>query len=157
MRATKKILVVCMGNICRSPTADGVLRKKVADAGLTEALVIDSAGTHGYHAGHAPDQRSQAEAQKNGYDLSDIESRRVTEEDFYAFDLILAMDQDNLAHLRDMEPDDGRATLRLFLDYHPSRRGEEVPDPYYGGRAGFAHVLDLIEVAADGLLAELSD
>lgn len=151
----KNVLVICMGNICRSPTADGVLRHKLAEAGLADAVRVDSAGTHGYHAGHEPDKRSQAEAVKRGYDLSDIRSRRVTEDDFHEFDLILAMDEDNLAHLRDMAPAESRATLALFLDYHSARQGEEVPDPYYGGRAGFAHVLDLIEDAAAGLVTEL--
>ncbi len=144
-----------MGNICRSPTADGVLRHKVAASGLSDRIVVDSAGTHAYHIGEPPDRRSQAAAAERGYDLSEIRARRVSEADFHDFDLILAMDNDNLIRLRDIEPPDGRAEVRLFLDYHPEQPGHEVPDPYYGGRAGFAHVLDLIEVAAEGLVQEL--
>lgn len=144
-----------MGNICRSPTAEGVFRVKAGQRDLLHSLHIDSAGTHAYHIGEPPDRRSQAVALEKGYDLSSQKARRVSEQDFHDFDYILAMDSDNMRRLRDQAPANGKATLALMLDYSSSARGEDVPDPYYGGARGFDHVLALIEEASDGLLDEL--
>lgn len=149
------LLFVCMGNICRSPTAEGVFRKLAADSGLVERLRIDSAGTHGYHVGAPPDARAASAAQERGFDLSGLRARRVTAQDFLEFDLILAMDEANLEDLRQIAPLDARAEVRLLLDYAPQRPERAVPDPYYGGRAGFQHVLDLVEEACAGLVETL--
>ncbi len=142
-----------MGNICRSPTAEGVFRSVVADAGLADSIIVDSAGTHSYHLGHPPDRRSQAAALARGYDLSSLRARRVSEADFLAFDHILAMDRDNYEHLQRLQPDDAVAELDLFLSFDGNSALSEVPDPYYGGARGFEHVLDLVESASRGLLA----
>ncbi|MDH4061068.1 MAG: low molecular weight phosphotyrosine protein phosphatase [Aquincola sp.] len=137
------ILVICLGNICRSPTAEAVLRAKLDAAGLAGQVVVDSAGTGDWHIGHPPDVRSQRHAAQRGYDLSALRARRVAEEDFRQFDLILAMDEDNLADLQRLAPDQGaRAELRLFAHV-------EVPDPYQGGPAAFERVIDLVEAASD--------
>jgi protein-tyrosine phosphatase len=142
--------MVCLGNICRSPTAEAVLRAKLESAGLAHRVHVDSAGTGGWHVGDPPDSRSQCHAAKRGYDLSGLRARRVTPEDFDRFDFILAMDEDNLADLQRVAPDQGgRATLRLFA-------GVEVPDPYSGTPAGFERVLDLVEAAADAWVATLT-
>lgn len=146
-----KVLFVCMGNICRSPTAEGVFRRHVEEAGLGDLVHVDSAGTHAYHVGEGADRRALAAAERRGYSLAGIRARRVTGEDFQRFDLLLAMDGDNLAHLRDLAEAGQREKARLFLTYG-SREMTEVPDPYYGGSKGFEHVLDLIEDAASGLL-----
>lgn len=150
-----RVLFVCMGNICRSPTAEGVFRTHVARAGLARQVEVDSAGTHGYHVGAAPDPRAQKAAKKRGYDLSDLRARRVTAPDFRRYDFILAMDRDNLALLREACPEDEHHRLRLFLEFARNYRVEEVPDPYYGGPEGFERVLDLIEDAAAGLMDEI--
>lgn len=147
-----RVLFVCMGNICRSPTAEGVFRQRVRDAGLADRIETDSAGTHSYHIGKGPDQRSQAEARTRGVDLSDIRSRRVEASDFSHFDWILAMDRDNLAILEAECPAGEQHKLHLFLRFAANRPEDEVPDPYYGGERGFVHVFDLIDDAADGLL-----
>jgi protein-tyrosine phosphatase len=155
--AKTRILMICMGNICRSPTAEGVLRRKLEAAGLAEFVDVASAGTHGhYHAGEAPDARAQKHAKARGYDLSKGRARRVVEEDFARFDWLLAMDEDNLASLRASAPADCAAQSALLMA-HSSRFADvrEVPDPYYGPPAGFDRVLDLIEDACDGLVAEL--
>lgn len=149
------ILFVCMGNICRSPTAEGVFRKLAADAGLDGKLLIDSAGTHAYHTNEPADRRAREAATRRGYSLDGIRARRVSEEDFDYFDLILAMDEDNLRILEDRAPARSRAALKLFLSYAGSD-ATEVPDPYYGGAVGFERVLDLIEDASQGLLRELT-
>ncbi len=151
-----RILFVCTGNICRSPTAEGVFRHLCAEAGVAHAVEADSAGTHGYHVGEPPDERAQAKAAGRGYDLSDQSARRVRERDFHDFDLIVAMDRGHLAQLRRLAPRDGRAEVRLFLDFAgPAHRGRDVPDPYYGGLNGFEDVLDLVEAGARGILAHL--
>lgn len=150
---TRRILFFCMGNICRSPTADGVMRAKLKAAGLD--IEVDSAGTHGYHVGAPPDERSQEHALKRGYDLSPLRARQLVAEDFNRFDLALAMDGDNLAHAEALCPPGQRHRLKLLLDYAPAAGKRHVPDPYYGGEAGFEEVLDLVEVACDGLLASL--
>ena len=151
---TLRILFVCMGNICRSPTAEGILRTKLDAAGLAEAVTLDSAGTGDWHVGKAPDSRAIQAAKGRGYDISGLRARQVTTDDFQRFDLILAMDQDNLAWLEQLRPDQG-VVPELFL----ARQGlavDEVPDPYYGGAAGFERVLDLLESACDGLVAEVA-
>ena len=145
------ILFVCLGNICRSPTAEGVFRARAGQRGLLEGLDVDSAGTGDWHIGKSPDRRACEAARERGYDLSALRARQVTVEDFYRFDLILAMDHANLADLKALQPDDGTAQLSLFLSF-AGRAGEAVPDPYYGGDDGFAEVLDMAEEACDGLL-----
>ena len=154
-RPQRAVLFVCLGNICRSPTAEGVFRALVEEAGLAQRIRVDSAGTGGYHVGAPPDARAAAAAQARGYDLSTIRARKVAEQDFHEFDLILAMDEDNLMHLEGMTPEASRARLGLLLDYAPARRERAVPDPYYGGRNGFEQVLDLVTEACAGLLQEL--
>jgi protein-tyrosine phosphatase len=146
------VLFVCMGNICRSPTAEGVFRKLVADAGLADRIHADSAGTHAYHIGEQPDRRAQAAAERRGISLEGIRARRVNEMDFEAFDYILAMDEDNLLYLQQGITETSRARLNLLLEYAASDNVREVPDPYYGGAAGFERVLDLVEEASRGLL-----
>lgn len=147
------LLMVCHGNICRSPTAEGVMRAKVERAGLASAILIDSAGTHGYHVGEAPDLRSQQAAQRRGYDLSAQRARQVSLADFERFDLVLAADQRNLTALRQLCPPALRYKLTLMLA--PLGGSQEVPDPYYGGASGFDRVLDLLEAACDGWLVRL--
>ncbi len=148
-----------MGNICRSPTAEGVVRSRLeralSEAGPKFEVELDSAGTHGYHVGRPPDRRAVDAAGRRGIDLSPIRSRMVTEEDFEVFDLILAMDRDNLAHLEYLCPPDLKHRLGLFMAYASGAAVDEVPDPYYGGLKGFDRVLDLVEEAADGLIAEI--
>jgi len=150
------VLFVCMGNICRSPTAQGVFESRLSQRNLSVAVQVDSAGTHAYHVGEPPDARSQAAALKRGVDLSSQRARAVSADDFHAFDLIVAMDQANLQALREHCPDALADRLHLMLDFHPNAVGEDVPDPYYGGDAGFERVLDLTERAADGLLEWLA-
>ena len=147
------VLFVCMGNICRSPTAEGVFRKFIADAGLAETVHADSAGTHAYHVGEGPDSRARAAAERRGYSLEGIRARRVTDMDFEGFDFILAMDEDNLLQLRDGADESHHEKIALLLDFAESNSLREVPDPYYGGTAGFERVLDLVEDASRGLLA----
>lgn len=149
------ILFVCMGNICRSPTAEGVFRAKVKAAGLEDQLEIDSAGTHSYHVGKGPDPRAQQAALTRGYDLSDQRARQVAEGDFSHYDYVLAMDRDNLAGLMQRCPAEYRHKLHLFLDFSRQYTGQEVPDPYYGGPRGFDTVLDMVGDAADGLIEHL--
>jgi protein-tyrosine phosphatase len=150
-----RVLFVCTGNICRSPTAEAVFRSLAAAEGLGARLGIDSAGTHDYHVGDPPDRRSVAAAAARGFDMSALRARKVRRADFDAFDLILAMDRDHHAHLMALRPNDARAEVRLFLDFHPAASGRDVPDPYYGGPEGFRDVLDLVEAASRGLIAEL--
>jgi len=147
--------MVCMGNICRSPTAEGVLRRLARESAVHDSLVIDSAGTHDYHVGAAPDTRAQEAAKQRGYDLSELRARQVSVRDFLEFDYILAMDKANLAILRRQCPPEHQHKVRLFLSFSERFRGHEVPDPYYGGRQGFDRVLDMVEDAARGLLDEL--
>ncbi|APZ55118.1 low molecular weight protein-tyrosine-phosphatase [Salipiger abyssi] len=147
------ILFVCLGNICRSPSAEGVLRAMASERG--KALEIDSAGTGDWHLGEPPYGPMQRAAQARGYDLSPLRARQVSVEDFARFDLILAMDESNMANLKAMRPADARAELRLFTDYAPQTRATEVPDPYY--TRDFDGALDLIEIAARGLLDQLGE
>lgn len=150
-----RVLFVCMGNICRSPTAEGVFRAHVAAAGLSREILTDSAGTHGYHIGEPPDHRAIAAAAKRGIDISDLRARRVAAEDFKRFDLVLAMDRENLVQLTRLCPRDALQRPRLFLDFAPDLAESDVPDPYYGEADGFEHVLDLVDAASRGLLDHL--
>ena len=150
------ILFVCLGNICRSPTADGVLRQKVLDHGLNHAVRVDSAGTSNYHPGKPPDMRSQAAAKRRGYDLSDLRARQIVDADYAKFDLILAMDWDNLAMLQEACPAEHQHKLRRLTEFCQRHATDVVPDPYFGGESGFEQVLDLVEDACDGLLAHVA-
>ncbi len=150
-----RILFVCMGNICRSPTAHGVLRHKLVESGWASRVEVDSAGTLDYHAGAPPDARSQHHARSRGYDLSDLRARALRREDFERADLLLVMDGDNLATATQRCPAQHRHKIVRLTTFCRTHRADEVPDPYAGGAAGFEHVLDLIEDACDGLLAHL--
>ncbi|MEE8056821.1 MAG: low molecular weight protein-tyrosine-phosphatase [Pseudomonadales bacterium] len=147
-----KVLFVCLGNICRSPTAHGVFEHVVAENGLAEVITVDSAGTGDWHLGEAPDPRSVQAAKKRHYDLSPLRARQVTRQDFFQFDYILAMDHNNLADLERIKPGEYQGELNLFLSYGKKSNMEDVPDPYYGLGDGFERVLNLIEQASDGLL-----
>ncbi|MEH6825180.1 MAG: low molecular weight protein-tyrosine-phosphatase [Motiliproteus sp.] len=149
------MLFVCLGNICRSPTAQGVLLKQVRERRLESRITVDSAGTAAFHIGAAPDHRSIRVAAGRGYDLSPLRARRVRAEDFHRYDYILAMDSENLSSLQSIAPAESRAQLRLFLDFSSQHKFTEVPDPYYGGARGFDLVLDLIEDASRGFLDQL--
>lgn len=155
MKRVTKVLFVCMGNICRSPTAEGITRTLAERQGLIEYFEFDSAGTHGYHIGNPPDERTRKAAKQRGYDLSSLRARQVNEFDFVRFDHVLAMDRENLRLLEQACPEAHRGKLRLFLEF-AGGEGDEVPDPYYGGPEGFEHVLDLVETAAEGLLKQLA-
>lgn len=149
-----RVLFVCMGNICRSPSAEGVFRQALAQAGLEHAIEVDSAGTHDYHVGNAPDPRACAAASSRGIDIGGLRARRVTAADFKRFDYVLAMDDYNLEELSALAPAGARARLGLLMAYAPSYP-QEVPDPYYGGKHGFEMVLDMLEAACAGLLQEI--
>ena len=152
-----RVLMVCSGNICRSPTAEGVLRARLQAAGLGERVEVDSAGIQGLHAKEPPDPRAQAHARKRGYDLSALRARRVIGDDFTRFHRILAMDEDHLDWLRDAAPPDASARIELLMTHARAHRQQrEVPDPYYGSPADFERVLDLVEDACDGLVEALS-
>lgn len=150
-----RVLFVCLGNICRSPMAEGVFRKLVEEAGYADHVQIDSAGTHAYHIGEPPDERAQAAAARRGVDISGLRGRQATAEDFIRFDYVLAMDHENHASLRALCPAGEEYKLRLFLEYAVKATVRSVPDPYFGGASGFNRVLDLIEDAAQGLLLEV--
>jgi protein-tyrosine phosphatase len=149
-----RVLLVCLGNICRSPTAHGVLEHRLESAGL-DWVSVDSAGTAAYHLGKAPDARATAAAARRGVPLAHLRARQVVAADFETFDLILAMDAQNLADLRGRAPVGARASVRLFMDFAPDTAVTEVPDPYYGGASGFEQVLDLVEAASGGLVEQL--
>jgi len=150
-----RILFVCLGNICRSPTAEVVFRAVASREAPDIVLEVDSAGTAGYHAGEQPDRRTRQAAARRGYDLSALRARVVEPRDFEYFDLILAMDRENLRALQRRAPEQARERLRLFLEFAPDAGISEVPDPYYGGPNGFEDVLDLIEAASRGLIEHL--
>lgn len=152
-----KVLFVCMGNICRSPTAEGVFTKLIKERNLDEYFIIDSAGTHAYHVGDAPDLRAQKAARERGVKLDHLRARKVTRGDFEDFDYILAMDDDNYAILVEACPGEHKEKIRYFLDYAPHLKVREVPDPYYGGSFGFERVLDLVEEASEGFLNRLME
>jgi protein-tyrosine phosphatase len=155
MKQKIAVLMVCMGNICRSPTAHGVFRRLVEIEGLSDRIYVDSAGTHAYHVGESPDARAQQTALSQGIDLSDIRARAVDDGDFERFDYVLAMDRDNYRNLKQRCPEQYQGRLRMFLEFAPHFPEREVPDPYYGGARGFDHVLNLVEAAAQGLLAQV--
>jgi protein-tyrosine phosphatase len=155
--AHHRILFVCLGNICRSPMAEGVFRRVVAEEGLTDSFVIDSAGLGDWHIGQAPDHRAQKAARTRGVDISDQSARQVADDDFDRFDLLLVMDGSNFEELSARAPHEARGKIRPFLDFAPHAGTKDVPDPFFGGADGFDHVLDLIEAAAHGLLASLRD
>jgi protein-tyrosine phosphatase len=150
-----KVLFVCMGNICRSPTAHGLFLKMIEDESLSHLIDVDSAGTHAYHVGEAPDPRARDAAARRGIDLERLRARKVTAEDFDRCDYVLAMDRDNFERLEMICPAGQEAKLRLFLDFAADQPVREVPDPYYGGESGFERVLDLIEAASLGLLDDI--
>ena len=152
---TTRVLMVCLGNICRSPTAEAVLRKKVHEAGLDDRIEVDSAGTADYHVDSPPDRRAVVHGQKRGLEMKHLRGRQVGPADFDRFDVVLAMDEDNLANLQRIRPAASRAKVALLMSYAPHAGANEVPDPYYGGAAGFEMVLDLAESAADGFVASV--
>ncbi len=152
-----KVLFVCLGNICRSPTAEGVFRHLLQSEAPHLRVEVDSAGTADYHVGDPPDIRSQRAALRRGIDLSGLRGRQVAREDFSRFDFILAMDRSNLRALEAVRPKNSRARVRLFLEYAPGSGALEVPDPYYGGADDFERVLDLTAAASRGLLAALHE
>jgi protein-tyrosine phosphatase len=145
-----KVLFVCMGNICRSPTAEGVFRHVIQQQGTADRFMVDSAGTHAYHVGEQPDRRAQQTARARGIDLAFIRARKVTRNDFAEFDYILAMDSDNYHNLLAICPAEYEDKVQLFLDYATNSHEQDVPDPYYGGQQGFEHVFDLVEDASHG-------
>jgi protein-tyrosine phosphatase len=150
-----KVLFVCYGNICRSPTAHGVFEAFVQKAGLDSKVLVDSGGTSGYHEGDPPDERSQLHARKRGFDLSRLRSKPITPEMLAGSDYVLAMDRANIEGIQRVCPPEHRRKVQLFLDYAPEQSTREVPDPYYGGTAGFERVLDLVEEASRGLLTHV--
>ena len=150
-----RILFVCMGNICRSPTAHGVFTRLVQESKLAHRVEIDSAGTHAYHVGEPPDRRSQVAALRRGVDLSSLRARRVVSDDFAYYHYLLAMDRDNYHALLAIAPPTHLHKVRMFLTFAPHLAVDEVPDPYYGGSNGFEQVLDIVEVAARGLLSAI--
>lgn len=150
-----RILFVCMGNICRSPTAHGVFRRLVIDEGLSHRIEIDSAGTHAYHIGEPPDRRARDTARMRGIDIGDLRARLAEPDDFVRFHYVLAMDRDNYENLARLCPNGMEDRLRLFMDFAPELGIREVPDPYYGGQRGFEQVFDMVESAARGLLLDI--
>lgn len=150
-----KVLLICMGNICRSPTAHAVFRHLVTEHGLSEVIEIDSAGTHAYHIGNPPDNRSMQTARKRGIDMSDLRARQVDLGDFYHYDYLIAMDDYNMSLLTEQAPRDMKHKLSLFLSFAPHLNQREVPDPYYGGADGFELVFDMVQAASEGLLEHI--
>jgi low molecular weight protein-tyrosine phosphatase len=151
-----RVLFVCLGNICRSPSAEGVFRQVVANAGLSNEVKIDSCGTGSWHVGKAPDGRAREAAARRGIDISNLRARQFQESDLFEFDYVLVMDRQNLADIKRVQNEVGGTEPELFLDYGRSSH-DEVPDPYYGGDQGFEMVLDLIQEASEGLLARLRE
>ncbi len=152
---TFRVLLVCMGNICRSPMAEGVLRQRLAARQLALPVEVDSAGTHGYHEGAPPDPRAQSAALRRGVDISKLRARQVEAVDFIRFDLLLAMDEDNRTALFEAAAEEYHGKVRLLLEFSPEQTAGSVPDPYYGGSLGFERVLDMVEESMAGLLDEL--
>ena len=150
-----KVLFVCLGNICRSPTAEGVFTALIHREGLSDVVSIDSAGTGAWHVGDQPDRRAQAAAKTRGYDLSTQRARQIKETDFWDFDYVIAMDSQNHSDLSMMAPTNAQNRIRMFLSFAPEKGIRDVPDPYYGGADGFDHVLDLVEAASLGLLQDI--
>lgn len=156
-QSVARVLFVCMGNICRSPTAEGVFRETLRNRAPELAVHVDSAGTHAYHVGEPPDHRACRAAARRGIDLSGQRARRVIATDFSGFDLVLAMDEDNYRRLSAISPPEYQSRIRLFMEFAPDAGRSSVPDPYYGGSTGFEYVLDLVEEASLGLLAHLQE
>ncbi len=153
-----RILFVCLGNVCRSPMAEGTLRRMLESAGLADKVHVASAGTHTFHVGAAPDMRGQMAARRRGVNLKGIRARRVIEEDFACFDYLLAMDKENYHYLLELCPQpEYHEKIQLFLNYAPHLPGREIPDPYYGSPIGFERVMDMVEAAAEGLLLHLRE
>ena len=150
-----RVLMVCLGNICRSPTAEAMLRKHVHEAGLDARVEVDSAGTADYHVGSPPDRRAIAHGEKRGLAMKKLRGRQVQRSDFDRFDVILAMDDDNLENLLRLRPQGSRAEVGLLMDYARDAGSREVPDPYYGGTEEFERVLDLVDAASAGLVKAL--
>ena len=150
-----KILFVCTGNICRSPTAEGVARRWLAMSGLEGQVAVDSAGIQGYHSGEAPDPRSQTAALRRGYDLSRLRARKVQPKDFVEFDLLLAMDREHFEYLRDRAPEGCRHKVRMFMSYARESRRDDVPDPYYGDARDFEKAFKLVDSAAMGVVERI--
>ncbi len=151
------VLFVCMGNICRSPTAEGAFRHLVRQQALDRHIKTDSAGTHAYHTGERPDRRAQQTAISHGLDISDLRARKVKAADFKKFHYVIAMDQANYQELAELAPEGHEDRLRLFLDFAPNLKESEIPDPYYGGPKGFDYVFDLVEEASQGLLDDIRE
>lgn len=152
-----RVLFVCMGNICRSPTAEGVLRQFIRQNNLGDKVEVDSAGTHGYHVGEAPDSRTQRAAAVRGYNLSQLRARKVARQDLDYFDLVLAMDKNNLDNLQRLASPEQQEKIKLFMDFSKNFDDNEVPDPYYGLGHGFDLVLDMVEDAAQGLIEDIKE
>jgi len=152
MAMNTRVLFVCMGNICRSPMAEGVFRHLVRQAGLEQIVAVESAGTHAFHVGEAPDRRAQAIASKRGYDISDLRARQVRPADFERYDLVLAMDWDNLSMLQGIAPKSAHHKLQLLMRFATEHESATIPDPYYGAQQGFEQALEFIEDACSGLL-----
>jgi len=150
-----RVLMVCLGNICRSPTAEAMLRRKVHEAGLADRIEVDSAGTADYHVDSPPDRRAVAHGARRGLEMTHLRGRQVERADFDRFDIVLAMDEDNLMNLERIRPPGSRAKLALLMSYAPQAGSREVPDPYHGGAQAFERVLDLTAAAADGLILAL--
>jgi protein-tyrosine phosphatase len=151
------ILFVCMGNICRSPSAEGFFTAALQRSGITDVVTTDSAGTHSWHIGHAPDSRAVETASEFKVDIGHLRARKVAASDFERFDLIIAMDHSNLADLQRIQPPGSKASLKMMMDYHPEGRLQEVPDPYYGGKEGFIHMCELLKAATEGLLEDIEN
>lgn len=149
------ILFVCMGNICRSPSAEGFFARALQQSAYKDRVSIDSAGTHSYHIGHAPDQRAVETASKFGVEIGHLRARKVSTVDFHNYDLIIAMDRSNFADLQFIQPSDSKAGLKMMMEYHPQGQPEEVPDPYYGGIDGFTYMCELLQSATAGLLTDV--
>lgn len=158
-RRPVRVLFVCLGNICRSPTAHGMLRARLAEAGLAESVEVESAGTGTWHIGHSPDARAMAAAAARDIDISDLRARKVARSDFTDFDYVIAMDYDNLSDLQALAAgqDTSHARVQLMGDFSPTHRGQPVGDPYYGGEHGFERVLDMLAACVDGLMRQLQD
>lgn len=152
-----KVLFVCMGNICRSPSAEGFFAYALSKSPHQDRVSIDSAGTHSYHVGHAPDPRAVETASTFGVDIADLRARKVNAQDFHDFDFVIAMDQSNFSDLQAIQPADSRAQLKMMMDYHPEGYPRDVPDPYYGGMDGFTHMCKLLDLATAGLLLEVEN
>ena len=149
------ILFVCMGNICRSPSAEGFFASALEGSSYKEQISIDSAGTHGYHVGHSPDPRAIATAKDFEVDIGHLRARRVSVSDFDDYDLIIAMDRSNYEDLKAIQPKDSKASLRMMMAFHPQAQPEDVPDPYYGGMDGFKYMCELLDAATRELLKDV--